>query len=181
MNYEEKVLELFFNYPSRHWKFKEIGLKLGIPDNKVDRWLKLNVEKNVICKIIIEKKHPYYIANYDSSVYKTKKRLYALTQLIQTGFYDHLLSLAGVKSLILFGSLSRDDWYCGSDIDLFIYGNDSNLELAKFEKVLGRDIQLFTCRNKTDILNLGKPLLNNILKGNLIKGDLNFVEVSVSA
>ena len=83
--------------------------------------------------------------------------------------------------VILFGSFSRSDWYDSSDIDLFIYGDAEGLKIAPYELKLGREIQLFSCENKAELNKMGPALLKNIIKGELIKGDLDFLEVKLSA
>jgi len=102
--------------------------------------------------------------------------LFALEQFYESGFLNHLQTL-NAKSIIIFGSFSRSDWYKESDIDIFIFGDDNEFEQGKYETKLKRDIQLFTAKNEKDLNKIGKELLKNILKGYLVKGDLDFVEV----
>ena len=73
----------------------------------------------------------------------------------------------------------RSDWYSESDIDLFIYGDDDDFEIGKYELKLNREIQLFTANNKNDLNKMGKGLIQNIIQGNLIKGNLDFLGVNI--
>lgn len=178
---EKEILELFFENPTKEWHFEEIIKEVEIARSKADRWLK-NFLKNRIIKRIKERgKMPYYISSYNSSEYKIQKKIFALNKLYQSGFLTHLYSLKKTEAIILFGSFSRSDWYKNSDIDIFIYGNPEGLKIANYELKLRRDIQLFICQNKKDLIKLGTGLIRNILKGNLIKGHLNFVEVDINA
>ena len=132
------------------------------------------------CSIVkLSGKMPYYIGNYNSPTYKNKKKLFALTKLDESGLLDHLSSLPKADTVILFGSYSRSDWYKESDIDIFIHGDAQGLKVAEYELKLHRDIQLFICHDKKELTKLGSGLLKNIIKGNFIKGDLDFIEVSV--
>jgi len=71
--------------------------------------------------------------------------------------------------IILFGSFSKAEIKKNSDIDLAVFTfSTKKLETAKYEKVLGRKIQIFTFKDKNDIKN--KELLNNILNGYKIIG-----------
>ncbi len=171
----EKILELFFNEGSKHWRFEEIVKKSGLSRDKANKWLKKFINKEFIKKIKENNRMPYYIGNFSSPVYKSKKRLYAFKKFYKSGFLPHLMSLEKAKTVIIFGSFARADWYTESDVDLFIYGDDSELEKGKYETKLNREIQLFSCRNSKDFKHLGTALLKNIISGYLIKGDLNFV------
>ena len=55
------------------------------------------------------------------------------------------------------------------------------MKIAEYEFKLHRDIQLFICRNKEELKKLGPALIRNIIKGNLIKGDMDFVKVDMHA
>ncbi|MEK6857228.1 MAG: nucleotidyltransferase domain-containing protein [Nanoarchaeota archaeon] len=171
----ERILELFFNEGSKHWHFEEIIQKSSLSRDKVNKWLKRFIDKDIICKIKENKKMPYYVGNFSSPIYKSKKRVYSLRKFYNSGFLPHLISLEKAKTVIIFGSFSRADWYTESDIDLFIYGDDSELEKGKYEIKLNREIQLFSCRDRKDFKHLGNALLRNIISGYLVKGDLNFV------
>ena len=123
---EEDILKLFFEEPTKHWHFQEIKQNVPIADNKVSRWLKKFLRKKIIKKIHPSKKMPYYLSNYEHPEYQNQKRIYALKNLHQSGFLNHLTTLKKAKTVILFGSFSRWDWHKDSDIDLFIFGDDYN-------------------------------------------------------
>lgn len=177
---EENVMELFFDYPTREWHFEELVKASRTARSKVDDWLKWFIKRGLVKKIKKKYRMPYYVSNYASSKYKNKKRLFALNKLYETGLLDHLDSLKA-ETVILFGSFSRSDWYKKSDIDIFIYGNPEGLKIAEYELKLHRGIQLFICEDKKKLEKLGSGLLRNIIKGNLIKGNLDFIEVGVHA
>jgi len=176
---QEKILELFFDHPTKQWHFEEIVNAAKIARSKADRWLKLLTKQELIKRVKLSGKMPYYIGNYTSTIYKNKKKLFALTKLDESGLLDHLSSLPKADTVILFGSYSRSDWYKESDIDIFIHGDAQGLKVAEYELKLHRDIQLFICHDKKELTKLGSGLLKNIIKGNFIKGDLDFIEVSV--
>lgn len=176
---EENVIKLFFEEPTKHWHFKEIQTRINIADNKISRWLKKFIKMKLINKIKVKGKMPYYISNYNNSEYQNKKKLFALKEFNEKGFLNHLTDLNS-KTIILFGSFSRWDWHKNSDIDLFIYGNDNNLKKTKYEKLLNHQIQIFNFKNKSELKKIPKELLQNIIKGDLIKGDLDFLEVNIS-
>ena len=178
---EENVLELFFNSPTKHWHFEEIIKESNIVRSKGNIWLKKFVSGGLIKKINKKGQMPYYVSRYDCYEYKFKKKIFALNKLHQSGFLNHLSSLNKVNSIIIFGSFARSDWYKDSDIDVFIYGSAEGLKIVDYELKLNRDIQLFICKNQKELNMLGEGLIKNIIKGNLIKGNLDFMGVHINA
>ena len=178
---ETEILELFFENPTKEWHFEEILKEAKIVRSKADRWLKKFIKDKLIKRVKVKGEMPYYISDYESAAYKNKKKLFALNKLHQIGLLNHLLDLKNAKTVILFGSFMRSDWYKNSDLDVFIYGNPEGLKIAEYESKLHREIQLFICQNKKDLNKFGTGLIRNIIKGNIIKGDIDFLEVNVNA
>ena len=178
---EKKVIELFFENPTREWHFEEAVKEAKIARSKANSWLKKFIKNGLVKRVKAKGKMPYYISNYTSSEYKNKKRIFALNKLYEIGLLNHLDSLQKAKTIILFGSFSRSDWYKNSDIDIFIYGDPEGLKIANYELKLHKDIQLFICQNKKELAKLGGGLIRNIIKGDIIKGNLDFIEVGINA
>jgi len=151
---ESRIIELFFNEPSKHWHFKDIVRQGKISENRANYWLKQLLKEKIIIYIKPKGKMPYYIANFEHTNYKNKKKLYTL------------------ETIVIFGSFSRADWHAKSDIDLFIIGNDDELEKGKYENIFHRDIQLFTFKNSKEIKNINPYLINNIINGYFVKGEV---------
>lgn len=181
MSKEENILNLFFEYPSKHWHFEDILKEAKISRPQANLWLKKFIKEELIKKLKPKNKNPYYVSDFESPNYRNKKRLFALEKLDNSGFFRHLLKLEKAKTIILFGSLSRWDWYKDSDIDLFIYGNPEGLKIVDYELKLHREIQLFICQNKNELKKLGLGLIKNIISGYKIKGNLNFIGVDINA
>ena len=178
---EEQILELFFENPTKEWHFEEILKEAKITRSKADGWLKKLIKEDLVKKVKEKGKMPYYIGNYESAPYKNKKKLFAMNKLYDCGFLNHLISLKKARSIIIFGSFARSDWYKNSDIDLFIYGNPEGLKIADYETRIHHDIQVFICNNPDELTQFGAGLIRNIIKGNLIKGDIDFVKVNINA
>ncbi len=177
---EQDVLKLFFNFPTKHWHFKKLKEKANLSDAKLAKWLNKFIKKNLIKKIKTKNKMPYYVGNYKSPNYQNTKKIFALREFHKSGFLNHLLSLKA-KVIIIFGSLSRWDWYDESDIDLFIFGNAKGFKPVKFETKLHREIQIFHAKNKNDLNKYGNALISNIIQGEFIKGDISTLEVIPNA
>jgi len=166
------IKELFFNYPTRHWHFEELLKESGLSRAQTNEWLKKLKKDNLIKRIKPKGKMPYYIADYENPHYQNTKRLFALNKLHESGLLDYFASLEKAKSVTIFGSFSRGDWYKESDIDVFIYGDLDDVYVGQFMPKLKRDIQVFTSRNSKDLRRLGAPLIRNIIKGITIKGSI---------
>jgi predicted nucleotidyltransferase len=178
---ERRIMELFFKEPTKHWHFEMILKESTLSRSKANKWLKRLIEEAIIKRVKPRGKMPYYVGNFDHSSYRSKKKLYARTRLVETGFIDHLYSLQKAKTVIIFGSFIRGDWYKDSDIDVFIYGDDDGLQTLKYGRMLGHEIQIFTARTGADLQKMGPTLIRNIIEGDIIKGDLDFFTVKINA
>ena len=175
---EEKIKALFFNETLKRWHFEDVVKESKASRERVNHFLKKLVREKFIIKVKQTKKMPYYSANRDSPKFRSEKRLCGLKLLEETGLFEHLNSLKGIKTAILFGSFARGDWNKSSDIDLFIYGNASFFEKGKLETKIKREIQLFNYQNPKKIKKeLDSKLIPNIIKGFNIKGSLEPFEV----
>lgn len=181
MNKREAVLELFFNEPTKQWHFEEIIKAAKISRPQAVYWLRKFARAGIIKRIKPRGKMPYYLACYKSPDYQTKKRLFSLSKMEQAGFLKHLTGLPKAQTIIIFGSMSRWDWYNESDIDVFIYGTTKGLEYGKYRVALHRKLQIFVCQNKEDLKKFSPELLQNILEGYRVKGTLDFIEVEKHA
>lgn len=167
-----KIKELFFNQPTKHWHFGQLLKEAGLSRAQTNQWLKKLLKENHIKRIKPKGKMPFYVANYEHPHYQNSKRLYALQQLYQSGFLDYAASLEKAKTIVLFGSFSRSDWYKESDIDLFVYGDIDYLNLGPYLSKLHREVQLFAGKTEKDLQRMGPALLRNILKGITLKGTI---------
>ena len=177
-NKQDKVLELFFNEAAKHWHFSEIVKKSGISEQRANHWLKAFTRERLINRIKPKGKLPYYLADYDNPHYRNVKRIYALNKLQETGLLDRLQLLENAKAVVIFGSFSRSDWHTDSDIDIFVYGEPGDLKFGT--RVLGREVQVHTCKTKKDIKEIRSGLMRNVINGYFVKGQVHdLVEVMV--
>jgi predicted nucleotidyltransferase len=168
---EEAVLELFYNYPTKHWRFKELKQKTSLPDSKLAKWLRKFQKEKLILRKKPEKRMPHYISNRFDTHFQNKKKLFSMKLMLDAGLLDHLASLEKAKAVILFGSFVRWDWYYGSDIDLFIYGDASGLE-THYGLRLGHEIQPFECKTGKDLERYSPDFARNVLRGIVVKGEI---------
>ena len=177
---EERVLSLILeNSPLRHWHFKEIVRETKMTRAAVNKWLKKYQKEGLLLRIKEKGKFPYFTAGSNNPVYQSIKKGYMLTQLYHSGLIRGLISLENTKTIILFGSAIKGDWYKESDVDIFIYGSPEGFKKNKYELKLKKDIELHVFKTKNEIKRVKTGLIDNILNGYIIKGRIqDFAEVS---
>ncbi len=167
-----RVLKNFFINPLKQFNLKEISVLSEIAHTSVKNELKKFVRIGII-KIIVEskgkRKFPLYAANIDYTLFKILKKISNEYQIRTCGLVEYLKINLMPNSIMLFGSFSRGEDTIESDIDLFIESSPKDINLRKFEKKLNRKINLIF---KKDINNLKKELLNNIINGIILYGEI---------
>ncbi|HIJ10932.1 TPA: nucleotidyltransferase domain-containing protein [Candidatus Woesearchaeota archaeon] len=175
---KERIKRLFFNSTLRRWHFGTLLQELKISRERLNHFLKELQNEQFVHRIKPEGKMPYYIANRETAKFRVEKRLYGLKLLEK--LFEHLNSCEGITTAILFGSFARGDWSKSSDIDLFIYGDDSQVQKGIFEAQLGREIQLFTYSDPREMKKqLDPAVIPNIAKGFHITESIEPFEVRV--
>jgi len=167
---EKRMLELFFNEPSKHWHFEDIVKIANISRQQANKWLKRMLAEKLILRIKPKGKMPYFVANFSEPNYMNRKSMFALEQLNSSGLLKYLQNNDSVETAIIFGSFSRSDWHTESDIDLFLYGNPRKHDLFPFQRKLGREIETWIYKSDADLDEIQSGLLWNVADGLLVKG-----------
>jgi predicted nucleotidyltransferase len=176
---EENVLKLILeNSPLKEWHFEEIVKKAKITKLVANKWLKKYVSEGLIKRIKEKSKFPYYVVGSENQNYYSLKRIYALEQLHKSGLIPKLLSLKTARTIILFGSIVKGDWYKDSDIDIFILGNITDFDKNLYELKLNKALELHVFHSKKEINEVKTGLIKNIVNGYVLKGNIqDFAEV----
>jgi predicted nucleotidyltransferase len=170
---EEQILVLILeNSPFKHWHFEEILKKIDMTRAAANKWLNKYQKEGLLKKVKEKGKFPYFTVGSNNPEYQSKKRLYMLTKLYQSGMIKDLIKLGKAKTIILFGSIAKGDWYKNSDIDIFIYGTSKGFEKIKYELELQRDIELHIFDTIKEIKKVKNGLINNVINGYVIKGSI---------
>ena len=107
--------------------------------------------------------------NRDNLRVISMKRAENLKLLYESGLVKFLYDALPGATIILFGSFASGDDTFSSDIDLAIIGvKEKNLNLANYQKMLEKSINL----NYYPSLSLEKHLKNNLLNGIVLKGSI---------
>ena len=168
---EENVLKLILeNSPLREWHFEEIVREAKVTKAVANKWLKKYIKDRLLVRIKERGRFPHLTVGSNNPVYCSLKRIYALEQLHKCGLIPKLLSSNGIKAVILFGSMARGDWYKGSDIDIFVFGDLADFDKKLYEFKLNKNIELHVFKNREEIKAVKTGLMNNIINGYIIKG-----------
>jgi predicted nucleotidyltransferase len=177
---EDNILRLILeNSPFKEWRFEEIVRQAKVTRAVANKWLKKYVSERLVKRVKEKGRFPYYKAGSENPVYNSLKRIYALEQLHKSGLIPKLLTIDKAKTIILFGSMAKGDWYKDSDIDIFIFGKLPDFDRKVYESRLKRNIELHIFENKEEILAVKTGLIKNIVNGYVLKGQIqDFAEVA---
>lgn len=167
-----KIMELFFEEPSRNFQLREISRLTKIAVTSVKNYLRALQKEQLVIK---DKKtlYPSYIANQQNRLFKIYKQQIIIFKLYSSGLIDYLEDNLHPKCIILFGSMRKGEYDKNSDIDIFIQINKKDISLTKFEKILKHRINLFF---EEGITKLSKELFNNVINGVKLSGYISLLK-----
>lgn len=179
--YEEtaknKIVEVLFKYPEKEFSLSDLAGEAGVAKANIGRILEefreaglINIEK--LSKIWRIK------ANQTNYMYVNSKIIHNLNFVYKSGLVEFLIEFfKNPKAIVLFGSFRKGEDLSNSDIDIAIESDDAKeyqvmglRELAEFEQMAGRKIQIHLFNRK----NVDIGVFNNIANGILLWG---FLEV----
>lgn len=170
---EENVLRLILEHsPLKEWHFKEIAQEANVTRAVASKWLHKYVAEGLLRRMKPAGQFPIYTVGSGNPVYRSLKRVYALEQLHRSGLLPALLSVSTAKTIVIFGSIARGDWYKDSDIDLFIFGTIPDFDRNLYERRLRRRIELHTFESRRDIQEVRTGLIRNVISGYVVKGSI---------
>lgn len=165
-NTSYRMLRLFIEEPDAGFSIREIARRL----KQNHATILSHINPFVRLEIILINKttlYPTYHANTANGHYKFYKKNEIVFDINESGIIQYIQEKAFPACIILYGSCAKGDYRKASDIDLFVEANGAKLDLAKFEKTLGRVIHVIF---EPKIRNLASPLQNNILNGIILCG-----------
>ena len=163
-----KLLQEFFDYPRKDFQIRELSRKIKLAQISVINHLKELVKENLIIK---EHKsvYPSFRANMDNEMFKLLKKQNLILRIKSSGLIDFLWNKTAPKTIILYGSYAKGESLEESDIDIFIIGNEKEINLEKFEEKIGKKIHILF---EKDPKKIPKELKNNLVNGIILKGYL---------
>lgn len=175
---KNKIVKVLFRYPEKEFSLSDLAREAGVAKANIGDILKefqkaglVTIEKlSKIWRIKTNPTNPFYIKN---------KLIYNLNSILQSGLVEFLVDFfKNPKAIILFGSFRKGEDLSSSDIDMAVESGEAKeykiielKELSKFEKDIGRKIQIHHFNRKYVDINV----FNNIANGILLWG---FLEVN---
>ena len=160
-----RVLKVFLDCPSSEFGLREISRKIGLSSPSVKKYL-LEFEGQGLIRVRERMGNPVYVAEIDSEKFRFYGRLSMQYGLFESGVIDWIWKKMCPEVIIFYGSCAKGEAMENSDVDLFAVGQKGNIDLSKYEKVLGRGIHLMS--DKGD--KIPKELKNNLANGIIMKG-----------
>jgi len=100
-----------------------------------------------------------------------EKKLFNIKSIHESGLIEYLRQELNNLYIILFVSYSKGEDTEESDIDIYVETpSKKQIHTEKYDKLLQRNIQLFTYKSIRDIPNM--HLANNILNGLILNGQI---------
>ncbi|NQU83835.1 MAG: nucleotidyltransferase domain-containing protein [Parcubacteria group bacterium] len=167
------ALNVFIKNPEKEFHLRELARMLKKSPATISKQLKELLKQ----KIITTKKlsnHNYFRANTENKNYKQLKLQHNLQEINNSRLIEFIEEEFNFpQAIILFGSYAKAENGSRSDIDLLIITpSKKNINLQKFEKKLGKEIQLFIhSRKEIEKMKTANPeLLNNWINGIVLYG-----------
>jgi predicted nucleotidyltransferase len=143
-NYRRKILALLLLRPDEKFHVRDIARRIDVPVGSLHRELKLLAEGELLLRAK-SGNQVYYQANRDCQVFNELAGLFRKTIGLADVIQDALAPLNGkVELAFIFGSVAQGKERTGSDIDLFVVGDVSFIDvvgaLSETHQQLGREI-----------------------------------------
>lgn len=168
------ILKLFFEFSTKEFNTREVARCCKISPSTASKDLKYLAKKNVLSERK-ERMLNLYKANLDSDIYRDMKIFYNIRKIKDSGLLNAINEFYLKPSVIIFGSCAFGMDTETSDIDILVISeNKKPLEnMKQLEKALKKEIQIIVVKDLKELKN--KHLINNILNGIVIQGDVKWI------
>jgi len=158
---KERIKEYFLQNPTIKLRVRQIERETKTALPSVTRYVK-ELEVETILKRQDISGVIFFSADRSSQKFILEKKLFNIKQIYDSGLRNYLVKEYSNAPIILFGSYSKGEDLENSDIDLYVESlRKDSINLQKFEKKLGRKVQIFRYKNIKEIKN--ENLANNIV------------------
>jgi predicted nucleotidyltransferase len=171
---ELNIMRPFFDRPEKDFAVREFAKETGITPATASRQLKEMKEAGLL-SYRKERILDLYKANFDSASYRDLKAYYNIRKIRESGLLEALDGFYLKPAVLLFGSAAFGMDTSTSDFDIVVISENTKAfpETAKFEKKLGREIQLFVVKDIRALKN--DHLVNSALNGIVLQGEIKWI------
>lgn len=167
----QALLEFFAREPTKEHYLKDISRRTKIAHTSIAKNLERLRKENLIEKRVDKKgsrDYPVYFAKQNDE-FRFQKKMLNIMQLHESRLLAHLKDHYAPAAIIVFGSYSHGEDTEESDIDIYVQAAPKKTDLRRYERMLGRKIQL---HESEDFGRYPEELKNNILNGVILQGYL---------
>jgi len=167
----QTLLEFFAREPTREHYLKDISRRTKIAHTSIAKNLEKLRKEDLIEKRVDKKgsrNYPIYVAKQNDA-FRFQKKMINIMQLQESGLLAHIKDNYTPAAIVVFGSYGRGEDTEDSDIDIYIRAAPRKTDLRKYERMLGRKIQL---HENAEFGRYPEELRNNILNGVILYGYL---------
>lgn len=143
-----RVIRVFLDDPTREAHVRGVANLSRASPGSAKKYLDMFYGEN----LLLRRKQGnllLYRGNLENPAFRQMKIARSVYKLMKCGLVDYLVSELAPTSITLFGSVARGEDDRHSDIDLFVLAKKREVDLARFEKSLGRKINLIVYDSKT--------------------------------
>jgi predicted nucleotidyltransferase len=167
-------LKVFFENPSKEINVREFARILKISPATASKKLERFSKEKMLKKRKFKNFNLFQLNIENEEIIEIKK-FYNLKKLKESGLIEELNKFYLKPTIILFGSFYEGFDNESSDVDLVIISEKDKEfnQKEKFEKKLKKRLQIFVVKKISEIKN--KHLINNILNGTKIQGEIKWI------
>jgi predicted nucleotidyltransferase len=159
-----EIKALFFEHPGKEFYLRQIARLAKTPKTTASRVLKSLLGEGLI-KRINKEPNDVYLADTQNPMYRFYKQFWIIEKIRRSGVIEHIVEATHPNAVVLFGSCAKGEYNKESDIDLYVEGQDTPLDLERFR--LGRKVHIVFY---TGIRNVSRELRQGILNGIVLYG-----------
>lgn len=167
---QQEILRFLFIKSGMSFNERALAKSLKVSPTAVSNSMAAMKKEGLIIVKKDESKRWSIELNRDSQKVMQLKRSDNLKQIYECGLSEILEKEFAGATIVLFGSYSRGEDTITSDIDLAVIGRkEKNVDITKFEKILGRKININFYDSLKDV---HKNLKENICNGIVLAGGI---------
>lgn len=160
-------IQPFFEDCYRRINVREYARIAGVTPPTASKMLSAYREEGLLCEEAYRNYMLFY-ANRESRDFLDLSRMYWRRKL--SGLVSLVERSTSNPCIVLFGSLSKGEAKADSDVDIAVFGVRKEMEFSRFEKALGRKVQVFWDSSLGSMKNY--ELAKNIANGYVLFGRL---------
>lgn len=161
-----KIMELFFELPTKNFQLREVSRLSGIAVTSARKYLNELAKEGLVRKDN-QTPYPSYVGNSVNPLFRVYKQQVIILKIFHSGLIEYLEKETLPRCIIIFGSARKGEYTTKSDIDIFVQSSGKTINLRKYEQILRHKINILF---EPELNHLSNELMNNIINGVVLYG-----------